>query len=292
MHYKIIKRIETENSLLTVKITKNFILTGGRDKKLKKYNFNDDSSIILATHDKSIRSVLAKDVFIVCVSYDGKGTVFKNDKIFDLIEGPETEIKSVSISEDNRYLALATRGKTVWVLNIKENGLDIDAVLEDHLQDVKGVKFYEGNLYSYGYDNTIKVYEQVDYNSNGWDLIDDIKKNESTVWDLVFNDFMMISCDNEGKLHFFEFSDSWIFKKEFKASKYQIYSMCILGNEHLAYIYNLSSIAIINFECKMVCLIENLHFGEINCIDYCSENKLLVSVGDDGVINLINIKFS
>lgn len=289
MFYSLHDRIKHNEKLLAVKITKKFLLTAGTNKQLMLYTLPNLDFNIIGIHDKSIRSIACNFNLFACVSYDGKGTVYKDKKIIDIIEGPETEIKDIAFSENNKYIAVATRGKTVWVLNINEDTLEIDAVIDDHTQDVKGVKFYAGCLYSYGYDNTIKVYEKVDYGNCGWELIQNITEHENTVWNVIFHEFKMISCDNDGYICFYDFDEVWKLVKKFKASSYHIYSLCIVKDRYLAYIVNLNNIAIIDMNCDLKLLIKDLHKSEINSIDYCKENSMLVTVGDDGDLCMLKL---
>lgn len=106
----------------------------GHGKKLLNFTRNE----ILYNHEKSIRSISGNNKYVGSASYDGTAAVFtkESNKLVDRIEGPDTEIKSIVFWND--FIAIATRGKTVWIL---EN-LEISKILEEHTQDVKGCCFH------------------------------------------------------------------------------------------------------------------------------------------------------
>lgn len=109
------------------------------------------SGKVLCRHEKSIRWITGDSKYVGCASYDGKATIIcaNTDKYIDTVEGPDTEIKCIAFYDN--LVALSTRGKTVWILE----DFEISKILDDHLHDVKGCRFYEKRLYSWSYDNTI-----------------------------------------------------------------------------------------------------------------------------------------
>lgn len=155
---------------------------------------------IIATHSKSIRAAAFARGIAVCGSYDGEASLVHaaTNNIVEHVEGVDTEIKGVAL--DAQWLAVATRGKTVWILESVKQPADgagtvesnegcaepfeISKILEDHTQDVKGCCFYDSRLYSWSYDSTIKVYELFPV-SGAWELVQSIELG-STVWTVCF----------------------------------------------------------------------------------------------------------
>lgn len=299
MKYSLKFTSQQNEKLLSLALSKDFFLVGGTSKSLYKYTYDSLFKSILV-HSKSIRSVTINLPYYGCASYDSKATILKNNEILDVIEGPETEIKKIAFSSDNSEVAVSTRGKTVWILKNKNDEFEIESILEDHTQDVKGVKFYGAFLLTYGYDNTIKVYEKNDGDSEnddfdnagyntGWELIQSIDL-QCTVWDVLMYDNTLACVDNTGILYLFNFDGLFYLKKQIQISNYPILSICKIKN-YLGFILNRSNICIIDFDMNIKLLIEKVHMGEINCIDFCDENNILASIGDDGKINIYELDF-
>lgn len=283
MQYKVTNTIQHDCKLLTVKMDDKQVLTGGTNKTLVRYTLPTLQRCNLATHDKSIRATAINDNFFGCASYDGTCTIYKDNELFDIVEGPETEIKDLCFAEDNKYIAIATRGKTVWVLAVNEDSLEIDAVLDYHTQDVKGCVFYN-NLYTYGYDNTIKVFEKTDFGKQDWEMIQNIEEHENTVWQVVFFDTKMVSCDANGYINIYKFDNEWKIDTKHKASMFDIYSICVIDDKYLAYTMNLRSVMIVDVDFVPQACISNMHSSDINQIAY--NKNMLATVGDDGKLNL------
>ncbi|ORD97810.1 hypothetical protein HERIO_344 [Hepatospora eriocheir] len=113
-----------------------------------KLYFNDKC---IYEFEKSVKQIKSYKDFIGCCSYDGTCVILKNNKVFEIIEGPDTEIKGIDFYKN--YMALAIRNGSVWILK----NFEIFKILEYHNQDVKGVLFYQDYLISYSFDKSIKI---------------------------------------------------------------------------------------------------------------------------------------
>jgi WD40 repeat protein len=106
-----------------------------------------------------------------------------------ILDGPESEVKSVSWSAAGNLLAVSSRDKSVWIWEDVGNEADPDgkdnyetvAVLQEHDGDVKCVAWHptEELLASTSYDGTIKMWkEEID----DWACVSTIEGHEETVW--------------------------------------------------------------------------------------------------------------
>lgn len=277
-----IQEIKTDEQIFSVATTPNAILFGGKSKRLRMYT---DTETTLWHHKKSIRHIASKGNFFGSASYDCTAAIFKDNAFLDVVEGPETEIKCLSFSDDTRFLAMSTRGKTVWICKILKE-IEIDAVLEDHLHDVKGVRFHDSILCTFGYDNTIKVYERFDLDES-WELVQSLEE-DGTVWSVDFRGDVMVSCNDDGKIRKYAFSGEWRLMDVVDASVYPICSM-VLHGDAVCYVLNRDSIGVLDMGLKVIGIIEGL--GEINCLYSCMHRNALVCGMDNGTIKLIKLRY-
>ncbi|KAK1347319.1 hypothetical protein CWI38_0097p0060 [Hamiltosporidium tvaerminnensis] len=329
MKYRIIKSLNTHQKVLAVAHHNNEILVGGTSRTLESYNITTNERTTFCEFSKAVRSISVNNECIAGGSYDGTVVIF-TPKPFQ-IEGPDTEIKGISISNHN-MLAVATRGKTVWIYKIKDNveenrkGNDdfsntknikdndrkytdntkntstnqhniknnpysyheLYCILNDHTQDVKGVKWLSTSLYSYGYDCTIKRYS-INIINNNYELIQDIKDFKNTIWDITFtNHSTMIACTEDGYLYIYTLDMAWELKCKIFASNYPIYSICS-SKDYIFYVLNKRSVGILDtqFMCKEILI--DLHTSDINSLFYCEVSDMLITGGDDGITNAIEI---
>ncbi|AFN83704.1 hypothetical protein EROM_090880 [Encephalitozoon romaleae SJ-2008] len=255
------------------------VYTGGTSRTLT----NQDTGEVMCKTQKSIRSIASHGKYMCCGSYDCTAVLFCDGNVVDVIEGPDTEVKCVAFSEDGKYLAMATRGKSVWVVRI-DGEIEIDEIIEDHLHDVKGCIFHGGFLFTYGYDNTVKVYDRFDYDDS-WELVQSIDEG-STVWCVIFHEGRMICTTEEGMVNSYILRNGWELEISKRLSMFPIYSVCSVGR-HMAYTLNRSSIGIIDTDLSIVTSIENVHEDFINGIAYDAGKDRIISGGDDGILNII-----
>ncbi len=147
--FKLSSFTDLKNRSLSLIVNDDYFIAGVLNEAINITGGNK----VIATFTKSVKSMDFNEKYLVCASYDGTAVILDRNslKFIDSIEGPDTEIKCVCVQDS--YIALATRGKTVWVLD----GLEIVSILDDHTQDVKGCFLYNEYLYTWSYDQTICI---------------------------------------------------------------------------------------------------------------------------------------
>ena len=241
---------------------------------------------ILCIHEKSIRSISGNENYIGCSSYDGTATVFDSkERYLDKIEGPDTEIKGIAF--DERFMALTTRGKTTWILE----DFEISKILDDHTQDVKGCTFNKGRLYTWSYDNSIKVYDLFEID-HSWEFSQSIDL-ESIVWKVVFFEEYLCACLHNGNVVFMKQEGPfWETYQTIRMSLTPIYA-CALTSKHIGFICNRNSLLFLDLNLEKICEVPDLNSG---CdVFSCSFSKNLNSfvVGsEDGCLSIVEIEES
>ncbi|KAF7331714.1 putative cytosolic iron-sulfur protein assembly protein 1 [Mycena kentingensis (nom. inval.)] len=202
---------------------KPLLATCSADKTVRMYSYTDSSTgptfthvtTIPTGHTKTVRSVAwaPSGNTLATASFDANIGIWEQEaaeeeggpkgdwECASLLEGHETECKSVAYSASGTLLASCSRDKTVWIWEVHPDAdFECLSVLMEHTQDVKCVAWHpiEEILASGSYDDTIKLY--LDDPSDDWFCFATLTGHTSTVWSLAWsptNSFLASASDDK-----------------------------------------------------------------------------------------------
>lgn len=198
------------------------------DKSVRVYSLTSFTllSTITGFHERSVRTCAWKpnlkgEIVLATGSFDARVGIWqssgatgdpeqKDDDDEDwqdagMLDGPESEIKSVAWSAGGNLIAICSRDRTIWIWEeIGDGEYDTLAVLEKHDGDVKCVAWHpeEETLASGSYDGDIRLWKEED----DWVCIAVLKGHAGTVWAVgwepisgIDDDFSkrLVSCSDD-----------------------------------------------------------------------------------------------
>ncbi|KAI9892157.1 MAG: Cytosolic iron-sulfur protein assembly protein [Vezdaea aestivalis] len=187
------------------------LLASTSDKSVRIYsllNFRQHS-LIEGGHKRSVRATAWKpgtagtgESVLATGSFDAsagiwrryeKGVRNEEDEDEDeewnfsvVLDGHESEIKSLAWSAGGNYLATCSRDKSVWIWEeLDADEFETVAVLQDHEADVKCVVWHpeEELLASSSYDDSVRLYKE---DMDDWTCVGLLNGHNSTVWSIDF----------------------------------------------------------------------------------------------------------
>ncbi|KAF8841983.1 WD40 repeat-like protein [Paxillus ammoniavirescens] len=323
--------------------TKPLIASCSADKTVRLYSYHKDRqdssktvfshvTTIPTGHTKTVRSIAwaPSGKTLATGSFDSNVGIWERREVSDddgdpsesddwecvtLLEGHETECKSVAYSGTGTLLASCSRDKTVWVWEVQPDAdFECMGVLMEHSQDVKCVAWHptEEILASASYDDTIKLY--VDDPSEDWYCFATLSGHEATVWSLAWapqGDYFASSSDDLTiRIWQRTAKYTWEFIHQLKGHDRSIYSLSWGPGkgtrDNLGWLASTGSDGKVNvwgisqstqqgsgnptLTSRLIASVSSAHdVHDVNSVQWCPRSgfeDLLSTAGDDGLIRV------
>ncbi|KAF7354975.1 putative cytosolic iron-sulfur protein assembly protein 1 [Mycena sanguinolenta] len=307
------------------------------DKTVRIYNYAATTSLaptfshvatIPTGHTKTVRSIAwaPSGNTLATASFDSNIGIWEQEESEDgegrkgewecasLLEGHETECKSVAYSSSGTLLASCSRDKTSLSRSAVHPDADFECmgVLMEHTQDVKCVAWHpeEEILASASYDDTIKLY--IDDPSDDWFCFLTLTGHSSTVWSLAWSpkSSYLASASDDKTIRIWRrvAEHKWECTLVLEGNERSVYSVswgvgkpsspslgwvAAVGGDGAIRVWELSENEDSTLRQKLIAQLPNAHgVHDVNSVAWCPRQgfeDLFATTGDDGATRIWRI---